>query len=344
MSNLILYKCETPLHVGSGTELGLVDMPIQREKHTGFPKIESSGIKGVIRTDFNQDKTYKSYTNILFGPEDDGSKFAGSLQFTDAKILFFPVKTAKGTFGWITCPFILSRFKNDLEVNDVNTNDIKINEEYIKLGIEANKEFVIANKESNLIIKRENSMYILLEEFGYKVINNDTNILNKVNKLIEKMDLNKYIKDKLKRDIIIVNDDVFSYFLDMSTEINTRIRIGKDGVVEEGGLFTEEYVPEETIMYGFIDTFAISNCKIDLERFANKKFNGDCEKINIVERSSENSKENEILKLKIEKNFVKYLNIKKVFQFGGNSTLGKGFTSVHVINGEVKEKGDVIND
>jgi len=31
--------CETPLHAGSGSDLGIVDMPIQRERHTDFPKI-----------------------------------------------------------------------------------------------------------------------------------------------------------------------------------------------------------------------------------------------------------------------------------------------------------------
>ena len=44
--------CESALHVGSGHDLGFVDLPIQREKHTGFPKIESSGLKGCIREAF----------------------------------------------------------------------------------------------------------------------------------------------------------------------------------------------------------------------------------------------------------------------------------------------------
>lgn len=31
---------ETPVHAGSGSELGIVDLPIQRERPTAFPKIE----------------------------------------------------------------------------------------------------------------------------------------------------------------------------------------------------------------------------------------------------------------------------------------------------------------
>ena len=37
---------ETSLHAGSGSDLGIVDLPIQREKHTNYPKVEASGIKG----------------------------------------------------------------------------------------------------------------------------------------------------------------------------------------------------------------------------------------------------------------------------------------------------------
>jgi len=45
---LFLYA-ESPLHPGTGTALGPVDLPIQRERHTDFPTIQASGIKGVFR-------------------------------------------------------------------------------------------------------------------------------------------------------------------------------------------------------------------------------------------------------------------------------------------------------
>ena len=44
--------CETPLHAGSGSDLGVIDLPIQRERHTTFPKIESSSLKGSLREAF----------------------------------------------------------------------------------------------------------------------------------------------------------------------------------------------------------------------------------------------------------------------------------------------------
>ena len=50
MKFLVFYRNETPLHMGTGTELGVVDLPVQREKHTGFPKGEASSIKGTFRS------------------------------------------------------------------------------------------------------------------------------------------------------------------------------------------------------------------------------------------------------------------------------------------------------
>ncbi|EQD59246.1 protein containing DUF324, partial [mine drainage metagenome] len=39
----------SPLHMGAGTALGLIDNPIQREVHTDWPSMAGSGIKGAIR-------------------------------------------------------------------------------------------------------------------------------------------------------------------------------------------------------------------------------------------------------------------------------------------------------
>lgn len=46
----ILYiYTETQLHAGSGSSLGPIDLPIQRERHTQFPTHYATGIKGALR-------------------------------------------------------------------------------------------------------------------------------------------------------------------------------------------------------------------------------------------------------------------------------------------------------
>ncbi|HXH09565.1 MAG TPA: type III-B CRISPR module RAMP protein Cmr4 [Alphaproteobacteria bacterium] len=42
---------ETPLHAGSGTSLGVVDLPVQRERVTNYPMVQASGIKGKLRAE-----------------------------------------------------------------------------------------------------------------------------------------------------------------------------------------------------------------------------------------------------------------------------------------------------
>ncbi|NMC60647.1 MAG: type III-B CRISPR module RAMP protein Cmr4, partial [Candidatus Methanofastidiosa archaeon] len=116
---------ETPLHAGSGTELGIVDLPIQRERHTEFPKIEASGLKGCIREEFEKSTgeipvdDAKKAISLAFGPE-EGDAHAGALGFTDARLLLFPVKSMKGVFAWVTCPKVLEKFRRDLELAEIN--------------------------------------------------------------------------------------------------------------------------------------------------------------------------------------------------------------------------------
>jgi len=50
---LIFLYCEENLHVGAGSSTGTIDLPIQREGHTGFPKIEGSSLRGGIRESIN---------------------------------------------------------------------------------------------------------------------------------------------------------------------------------------------------------------------------------------------------------------------------------------------------
>jgi CRISPR-associated protein Cmr4 len=107
-----------------------VDLPIQRERHTGFPKIESSGIKGCFREEFERivaeenNKTLgekglpEDFVTVAFGHETDGSIHSGSAAFTDARLLLFPVRSAKGVFAYVTCPYILKRLEEDFAFAD----------------------------------------------------------------------------------------------------------------------------------------------------------------------------------------------------------------------------------
>ena len=216
-------KAITPLHAGSGSDLGVVDLPIQRESHTGFPKIEASSLKGSIRSEF-ESKNNEEEAKKIFGTGDK----AGDLGFSDARVLFFPIKSVKGIFAYISCPMVLDRLQEDLKLGGIdNLEEIKI-----PSSVNDNECIVFENNKNSV------NSHVILEEYSFE---------------IQKDKLDDFLKipqiDKTR--LVIISDDNFTHFVKNSTEVITRIKIGKDGVVdkESGALFTEEYLPTETVMY-----------------------------------------------------------------------------------------------
>lgn len=225
----VFYHVKSSLHVGTGDVLGLVDLPIQREKHTSFPKIESSSLKGAIRNHFESVlKEDKKTVDDLFGPDESEQENAkmGLVAFTDAKILLFPVKSLKGVFALITCPFILKRYYEDTEENLPD---------FLKgLNIEDGKFIPFVNN-SEIIINNDK---VVLEEFTFV-------------KSSQSIDLSKIKLNGVKSDkVLILSDNDFKYFVNNSTEVITRIKINNEtGTVDKGALFNEEFLPAESILY-----------------------------------------------------------------------------------------------
>lgn len=226
-------KVITPLHAGSGSDVGVVDMPIQRESHTSFPKIEASSLKGSIRSEFT-DKHNEEDAKKIFGTGDN----AGALGFSDARILFFPVKSVKGVFAYVTCPMVLERLQEDLKLSSDKTFSIS------KISLNDDEKCIVFSDKNSI---EDN---VVLEEYSFAIQETKTEDFIKLSNF-----------DEVKERLVIISDNNFTHFVKNSTEVITRIKIGKDGVVdkEAGALFTEEYLPTETVMYalalGEVDKF-----------------------------------------------------------------------------------------
>ncbi|MCL2410414.1 MAG: type III-B CRISPR module RAMP protein Cmr4 [Treponema sp.] len=299
----IFFKAVSGIHAGTGSDLGLVDLPIQRERHSGLPKIESSGVKGCIRDEFEQieksdpETLPGDFIDIAFGPDNIGDKHSGSIAFTDARLLLFPVRSAKGVFAYATCPYILNRLKEDFALAGIDIDSIDS-----CAGIDNidNNALVSSNK---LIISNGK---VILEEYTIEAEENDFAV-----KLAEKVAiwLKLDISDYIKNNLIILSDNDFKDFAQNNTEIITRTRINNDtGTVVKGGLFTEELLPSETVMYSLVMT---SKIFIDEE---SKKTSETLKKAG--------SDDGKYLLDTISKNMPKYI------QIGGNATIGKGLCRV----------------
>ena len=120
-TKLLTIFTRTPLHVGCGSSVGAVDQPVLRERHTGFPAIPGSALKGVFADLWNErtpdNKITRSKEGVrLFGNDNPQQAAAGKLLIGEGKLLAFPVRSAKGAFAWLTCPLALNRFKRDAYV------------------------------------------------------------------------------------------------------------------------------------------------------------------------------------------------------------------------------------
>ena len=265
-----LLKVLTPLHIGAGQGLGHVDLPIVREAHTNFPYIPGTSLKGALRNlEINRvvrkrkkgEKPSQLEEKLTdkdkFDPEDrdivrlakifgtagevaeqdkealeKGKEVgAGKVLFLDAFIVLFPVKSAKGIFSLTTCPYVINRFFEllgiDQRVEDVPEGKVKV---------------LNTNGHKNLIKDKDNNKYkLLLEEFIFEAEESE-----ELKKFVELV--GAFVEEKNKPGIVCVNDTDFMDFVSNYTEVRTHIKINLDtGTVDGGALWTEEYVPAESV-------------------------------------------------------------------------------------------------
>jgi CRISPR-associated protein Cmr4 len=225
----------TPLHAGSGAELGVVDLPIQRERSTGYPKIEGSSLKGALREAFRHvPAVTDADETLLFGPDiADGDLHGSAIGLTDARVLLFPVKSVAGVFAWTTCPSVLRRWKEDLG----------------RAG--GAPDWTVPEAGSILpgsalpVGTREEAKQVVLEEYAVEAAERDT-----VAPVAQDLQAAVPSVGDLPERLIVLTDDAFRDFTEMTTEVITRTKIDSEtGTVAEGQLFTEEYLPAETVLY-----------------------------------------------------------------------------------------------
>ena len=238
-ASIAIMYAVTPCHAGSGSALGVVDLPIQRERHTNWPMIQASGVKGAFRANFDrfknkisdksQVKDFEKLSESVFGTDKggSGSGYAGSLSISDAKILAYPMRSNVSPFVWITCPAVLKRLSRDLEIAG-------------KTGFDVSK-FSVKDENSAVLLINGNikEKDVLLEDFEVEVSDE---------KIKEFEKITDYFKDAER--LLLVSDDVFKYGVTDCTQIMAQIKIeAETGTTADGSLRYQEELPSDTIMY-----------------------------------------------------------------------------------------------
>jgi CRISPR-associated protein Cmr4 len=246
MRMLFIYV-ETPLHAGTGRGLGAVDLPIQRERTTGYPIVQASSIKGKLRAEAEaKGKAGQGITpeevKIIFGPGtgDNAADHAGALSTGDARILLFPVRSLAGVFAWVTSVDALARFQRE-------TAMVKLDPDWKEIT-EPGKEEALVN---GSVLKAGDS--VVLEEFSFTPKSNEG-----VKTIGEWLAANAlpggreydYWRKALPQKLCILHEDAFRDFVQYGTEVQTHVRLDPEKkTVQTGALWTSESLPVDTLLY-----------------------------------------------------------------------------------------------
>ena len=313
VSSILTLYAVSQIHAGSGAAVSTVDLPIQRERHTNYPCIYASSLKGAMRAHFrefiqedavnceykkNEDKQITKLINFIFGSDeqddwkDKNESIPGAISVSDGKLLAFPMRSNIAPFVWVTCPNIINRLKRDLKFLKINDcNDIN------GLSIAKDDEAKIIIRKTDNGTQKEDK--VILED---AVVNLGGNInLSFIETNFP--EIHTVISET--SCLLLISDEMFDYCISSCTEIQTNIKIdSRTGTAQDGTLRYQEFLPSDSILYAIVN-FKNQQCEAGLLPEA---VSGHVQKA-----------------------------IKDFIQIGGDETLGKGICKIDWV-GDNKSK------
>ncbi len=242
VKTLYIYT-ESGLHAGTGTGLGAVDLPIQREQTTGYPMIQGSGVKGALRSQSDADQRDKE---VVFGPDNQQGNqpdFAGAAAFGDARILLFPVRALNGVFVWTTCESVLARFVRDCrpqntpKIPSVREDSVLVSD----MSIAKRQKMVLEEYIYNALQLQQDPLIQKAwgDWFAENALPTDGN-----NGVYE-----SHYQDAMKKRLVILPDNDFRDFTLYATQVVTRVALSDSTKTVIAGPFTMELLPSDTLLY-----------------------------------------------------------------------------------------------
>ncbi|MBV5329727.1 MAG: type III-B CRISPR module RAMP protein Cmr4 [Chlorobium sp.] len=241
-SEICVLHAISPIHAGAGSATGAVDLPIQRERHTGWPHIQASGVKGAFRDhcervwmlkDLEIDKLVTGEKKAraldlakrVFGRSDADKSQAGAIAFSDAKLLAFPTRSNLAPFVWVVCPALLKRLARDLALTEATPNGL-----------------------GQITIKAD--CYGLIKgEFTSDLILEDICLTAQTGEWPEIVAVFGKLAPEVER-LVLIPDDHFSFLMETATEVQAQIKIDSaSGTTQDGSLRYQELLPADSVLY-----------------------------------------------------------------------------------------------
>lgn len=236
-TRLLFLYAVSPVHLGAGQAIGVIDNPIQRERHTDHPMAAGSGLKGALR--HHLERVWdKALITRLFGPESNASDYAGCVSFGDAQLAAFPVRSLRRAFVWAVSPVSLARLKRLAALAGIepgwNVPEMTDGRAWVAdAGVLDNGRLV-------------------LEAFDFAA--DESPELKKiatwlVDNALPVGKAHDHFRGKMKRDLVLLPEDAFSHFVKNATVVEAHVRIDNiTGTADEGGLFYTENLPPESLL------------------------------------------------------------------------------------------------
>ena len=248
---LVGLRADSFVHVGVGQAFGEVDLPFVREAATDYPYIPGSAFKGALRRAYwEAHPAWKTVTledgterqvpdvgpdeRIIFG---DTSEAAGLLLVGDLRLAFLPVRSLGESFRYLTCPTLLRRVARDLARCSQAPDPLP---NFGQSG-PAEREQAVAD---------EGEGRLFLEKYPFEVTKGFTEtmdaFLEHLLKLLVTGDADELAA--IRRRIVLIDDDDFESFARHGLPVRMRNALDENKLVKSGALWSEEYLPPETLL------------------------------------------------------------------------------------------------
>ena len=248
----------SPLHVGTGQSEGAIDLPVAKEPHTGFAVIPASSLKGVARDAFERpaknDEPRQKQLETLFGPSTkkadeaikdrkaEDSLYAGSIVFTEARLVAYAARSLNRPFVYVTCRLVLERLARDLRAADVRVMAIPR---------------LPSGAASTLVADRVlSSSTLVIEDLVYTPDRiGESSDVEEIGKSLAKLLPEDEVetRSRVQKNLVVIPDEDFASIV-RRLPVRARIKLGdkKTTSDDDGNLWYEEQVPADCLFVSFI--------------------------------------------------------------------------------------------
>lgn len=243
---LLFLHAISPLHVGCrGTDADL-DLPVRRERLTGWPVIDGSGLKGALLARAPEPQQ-TPWVRDAFG-QGGRNGAVGQLAIGDARVVALPVRYAGGGWRWVTCADVLARFARDC--CRVALPCTEVTGELLKKWEELTDDRALAATADC----PGKSQCLVLEEFAFDMVKDD-----RVFALAEGLGRQAFADDwtqvQFAARLVVVSNTAFRHFARFATHAVTRNALDYETKnVVEHALFRQEFVQPETVFAATVTT------------------------------------------------------------------------------------------